>query len=61
MIVRHDDAGGTVGDGVGEDFAWVNQAGGERADGDDALGDQAISAVKRQTNKIFLFFVADVG
>ena len=59
--MRHDNAGGPVGDSFGEDLAWMNQASGERADGDDALGDQAIGAVEREANEVFLLFVTNVA
>ena len=61
VVVGDDDAGGAIGDGVGEDFAWVDQASGERADGDDTLGNQAVSPIERKAYKVFLLFVADVG
>ena len=61
MVVRHDDAGGAIGDSVGEDFARVDQAAGECADGDDALGNEPIGAVKRQADEVFLLFVANIG
>lgn len=37
--MTHDDTGGAVGDSFGEDFARVDQTGGECADGNHALGD----------------------
>jgi hypothetical protein len=32
MIMRHDNASGTIGDGVGKNFARMNQTSSERAD-----------------------------
>ena len=61
MIMRHDDAGSTVGDGIGEDLAWVYQAGGQRADSHHPLGDQTIRTIQRQIDKIFLPFITNVG
>ena len=61
MIMRHDDTGSSVSDGIGEDLARVYQAGGQRADGHYPLGDQTIRTVQRQADKIFLLFVANVG
>ena len=57
----HDDAGGAVGDSVGEDLARVYQAGGQRANSHYPLGDQTIRAIQRQADEIFLLFVANVG
>ena len=59
--MRHDYRGGPVGYGFGKDFARMNQASGERADGDDALGNEVISAVERETNEVFLLFVTNVA
>ena len=59
--MRYDDTCGAVGDGVGEDFAGVDEGAGERANSDDALGDEAIGAVKCQADEVFLLFVADIG
>ena len=61
MIMRHDDTGRAVGDGVGENLTRVYQAGGQCADGHHPLGNQTISAVQRQADKVFLLFVANVG
>ena len=61
MIMRHDDTGRTISDGVGEDLARVHQAGSQRADGHHPLGDQTIRTIQRQADKIFLFFIANVG
>ena len=61
MIMRHDNAGRTVGNGIGEDLARVHQAGGQRADGHHPLGNQAIRTVQRQADKVFLLFVANIG
>ena len=61
MIMRHDDTGGSVGDGVGENLARVHQAGGQRTNGHYPLGDQTIRTIQRQADKIFLLFVANVG
>ena len=51
MTMRHDDAGGAVGDGVGENLTRVYQAGGQRTDSHHPLGDQTMSAVQRQADK----------
>ena len=59
--MRHDDRGSTISDGVGEDFARMHQAGGQRADGHYPFGDQTIRAVQRQADKIFLLFVTNIG
>lgn len=56
-----DDAGGAVGDGVGEDFAGMDETAGESANGNDALGDEPICAIEREADEIFLLFVANVG
>ena len=61
MIMRHDDTGRTVSDGVGEDLARVYQAGSQRTYGHHPLGNQAIRTVQRQADKIFLLFVANVS
>ena len=47
MIMRHDDTGGAIRYGVGENFTRMNQASSERADGYDALGDEAVCTVER--------------
>src|SRR6266550_3385958 len=60
MVVRHDHAGGAINNGVGKHLARMRQHRVERANGDSALSQQALSAVKRQTHKIFLLFGADV-
>ena len=52
--MRHDNAGGAVGDSFGEDFAWMDEAAGECANSYDTLGDQPISAVEREANEVFL-------
>ena len=57
----HDDRGRTVGDGVCEDLARVHQAGSQRANGHYPFGDQTIRTIQRQADKIFLFFIANVG
>ena len=59
--MRHDNAGSTVGDGVGEDLARVHQAGRQGADGHHPLGNQTMSTVQCQADKVFLLFVANVG
>ena len=46
MIMRHDDTGGSVGDSISEDFSWVHQTGGQRADGYHSLSDQAVRPVE---------------
>ena len=46
MIVGNNNAGCTIGNSVGENFARMNQAAGKRADGDDAFGDQSVGAVE---------------
>ena len=61
MIMRHDDRGRAVGDGVGENLTRVYQAGSQRADGHYPLGDQTIRTIQRQTDEILLLFVANVG
>ena len=58
--MRHDDTRGAVGYGFGKDFARVDQAGSERADGDDALGDEAVCTVECEADEMLLLFVADV-
>lgn len=47
VIVRHDDTSGAIGYGFGENFTRMNQASSERANGDYALGDEAVGAVER--------------
>ena len=59
--MRHDYRGGPVGYGFGKDFARMNQTSSERADGDDALGNQSIGAVEREANEVFLLFVTNVA
>ena len=61
MIMRHDNARRTVRNGIGEHFARMNQASSERADGDDALGDESIGAVEREADEVFLLFVTNVA
>lgn len=46
MVVGEDDAGGAVGDYVGEDFARVNLASVEQADGDGSSLDNLVRAVQ---------------
>ena len=58
--MRHDNASGAVGNGIGEDLPRVNQAGGQRADSDDSFGNQSIGAVEREANEVFLLFVTNV-
>ena len=60
MIVRHDNTGRAIGYGFGKNFTRMNQASSERANGDDALGDESIGAVECQADEILLLFVADV-
>ena len=60
MIVRHDYRGDPVGYGFGKDFARMNQASSERANGDDALGDESIGSVEREADEVFLHFVTDI-
>lgn len=43
--MRHDDRGGAVGDSRGEDFAGVDEAGGERTDGDEVFVDETVGAI----------------
>jgi len=50
--MRNYDASGAVGDGVSKDFAWVYEAGGQRADGYDAFGNQSIGAIEREANEV---------
>ena len=50
----HDNRGGTIGDGVGEDLPRVDEASGQRADGYDAFGNQSTGAVEREANEVFL-------
>lgn len=59
--MRHDNARGAVGNGIGENLPRVNQAGGQRADGDDAFGNQSIGAVEREADEVFLLFVTNVA
>ena len=59
--MRHDDASSAVGYGIGEDLARVNQTGGQRADGDDAFGNQSIGAVEREADEVLLPFVTNVA
>ena len=61
MIMRHDYRGGPVGYGIGKDFARMNQTSSERADGDNALGNEVISAVEREVQEIFLLLVTNVA
>ena len=61
MIMRHYDTGSAVGDGVGEDLARVHQAGRQGADGHHPLGNQTMSTVQCQADKVFLLFVTNVG
>ena len=56
-----DDAGGAVGDGVGEDFAGMDEAARERTDGDGTFSDETICTVECEADEVFLLFVADVG
>lgn len=60
MIVRHDYTRRPVGDCIGKHLARVDEAGRERADGDDALGYEAVCAVESQTYEVLLLFVADI-
>ena len=57
----HDNTGGAIAYSFGKDFARMNQTSSERADGDDTLGDEAIGAVEREADEVFLLFVTDVG
>ena len=59
--MRHNNASGAVGYGFCEYFTWVDQTSGECADGDDTLGDEAIGAVEREANEVFLLFVTNVA
>ena len=59
--MRHDNASGAIAYGFGKDFARMNQTSSERADGDDALGDESIGAVEREANEVFLLFVTNVA
>ena len=61
VIMRHDYRGGPIGYGFGKDFARMNQASSERADGNDALSDEAVGAVEREADKVFLLFVTDIN
>ena len=61
MIMRHDNASGAVGDSIGEDLPRVDEARSERANSDDAFGNQAIGAVEREANEVFLLFVTNVA
>ena len=61
MIMHHDDRGSAISDGAREDLAWVYQAGGQRANSHYPFGNQTIRTVQRQTDEIFLLFVANVG
>ena len=51
--MRHDDTGSAVGYSFGKDFARVDETGSERANGDDALGDESIGAVECQADEVF--------
>ena len=59
--MRHDNARGAVGNGIGEDLARMNQTSSERADGDNTFGDQSIGAVEREADEVFLPFVTNVA
>ena len=61
MIVRHDNTGRAIAYGFGKDFARMNQASSERADGDDAFGYEAVGAIEREANEVFLLFVTNVA
>ncbi len=61
MVMRDDYTGGAISDGVGKNFARVNQASGERADGNDALVDEPVGAVEREADEVFLLFVTNIG
>jgi hypothetical protein len=61
VVVGYDYAGGAVGYGIGEDFAWVDEAAGERTDGYGAFGDEAVCAIQREANKVFLLLISNVG
>lgn len=61
VVMRNDYAGGTIGDGVGENFAWVDEAASECTDRYSTLGNQTIGTIECQTGEVFLFFVADTA
>ena len=60
VVVGDDNAGGAVGDGVGEKFARVDETLVERADGDDALFDDVGGAGECDGEKILLLAVGVV-
>ena len=61
MIMRHDNRGSAISNGIGEDLARVHQAGHQRTDGHHPLGDQTIRTIQRQTDEIFLLFITNIG
>lgn len=60
VVVCEDDGGGAVGDHVSEDFAGVNLAPIEEADGDDAFFDDFICAVERDADEVLLLLPGNV-
>ena len=60
MIMRHNNTGGTVSNSISEDFSWMYQAGGQRADGYHPLSDQAVRPVESQTDEMFLLLVTNI-
>ena len=57
VVVRKDDSGGAVGDHVGEDISWMNEAPVEKPNGDNTLFDDLIRAVERDTDEMLLWFI----
>ena len=56
-----DNARGAVGYGIGEDLPRVDEASGQRADGNDTFSNQSIGAIEREAYKVFLLFVTNVA
>lgn len=59
--MRHDNARGAVGNGFCEDFARVDETGGQGADGYDSFGYETIGTVECEANEVFLLFVTNVA
>ena len=61
MIVGDDDAGGAISNGVGKDFARMNRAAVNQADGNDADVQDLVRAVDRGAEEMLLLAVGVVA